>query len=106
MFVVLLEYTAPVSEIDAQLVDHYEWITRHYDAGDFIAAGHRQPRNGAVIISRAMPRGKLDAILATDPFALHKLVRHDVIEFQALRTIPELAAYADQLTNVTEGARR
>ncbi|GAA4841354.1 YciI family protein [Saccharopolyspora rosea] len=100
MFVVLLEYTAPESDIDGRLVDHYEWITRHYDAGDFIAAGHRHPRNGAVIIARAMSRGRLDAILATDPFLLHKLARYDVIEFQARRTIPELAKYADPLTPV------
>ncbi|GAA4612782.1 YciI family protein [Saccharopolyspora hordei] len=97
MFVVLLHYTAPESDIDAYLVDHYEWVSRHYDAGDFIAAGHRHPRSGAVIIARAMARGRLDAILATDPFALHKLVRYEVIEFHALRTVPELAKYADPL---------
>ncbi|TDC95932.1 hypothetical protein E1161_03970 [Saccharopolyspora aridisoli] len=102
MFVVLLQYTAPEPDIDAQLVDHYEWVTQHYDAGDFIAAGHRHPRNGAVIIARAMSRGRLEAILATDPFALHKLVRYEIVEFQALRTIPELAAYADPLTTVAQ----
>lgn len=102
MYVVLVEYTAPASEIDSYLVDHYEWISRHYDAGDFVAAGHRQPRTGGVIIARGMPRGKLDAILATDPFVLHKLARCDVIEFQALRTIPELARYADHLSHVNE----
>ncbi|MER7010990.1 YciI family protein [Saccharopolyspora sp. NPDC000359] len=100
MFVVLIQYTAPESEIDAYLVDHYEWVTQHYEAGDFIAAGHRHPRTGAVLIARAMSRGRLDAILATDPFALRKLVRYEVIEFQALRTIPELAKYADPLTPV------
>lgn len=98
MFVVLLHYTAPESEIDMRLVDHYEWISRHYDAGDFIAAGQQHPREGAVIIARAMPRLRLDAILATDPFVLHRLARYEVIEFRALRTIPELAKYADPLT--------
>ena len=53
-----------------------------------------------MIIARAMSRGRLDAILATDPFLLHKLARYDVIEFQARRTIPELAKYADPLTPV------
>ena len=98
MYVVLLEYTAPEPKIDAALVDHAEWIAEHYDNGDFIAAGNRRPRTGGVIIARAMPRGRLEAILATDPFALRKLCRHEVIEFQALRTIPELAKYADHLS--------
>ncbi|QUH00259.1 hypothetical protein HUO13_05030 [Saccharopolyspora erythraea] len=102
MYVVLLNYTAPQADIDAWLVDHYEWVTQHYDAGDFIATGHRRPMAGAVIIARAMPRGRLEAILATDPFALHKLTRHEVIEFQALRTVPELARYADPLAPAGE----
>lgn len=98
MFVVLLNYTGPDTEIDARLVDHYEWVSRHYDAGDFIATGHRQPRTGGVIIARAMSRDRLEAILATDPFEWHKLARHEVIEFEALRTVPELAKYADRLS--------
>jgi uncharacterized protein YciI len=98
MYVVLLHYKAPETDIDVALPDHSEWITNHYDAGDFIAAGRRASHGGSVIIARAMPRGKLDAILATDPFALRKLVRHEVIEFQALCTIPELARYADHLS--------
>jgi hypothetical protein len=38
-----------------------------------------------------MPRGKLDALLATDPFAIRKLAKYQVVEFQATRTAPELA---------------
>jgi uncharacterized protein YciI len=98
MYVVLLEHKAPRADIDAELPDHSEWIAQHYDAGDFIAAGRRDAQNGDVIIARAMSRGRLEAILATDPFALRKLVKHEVIEFRALRTIPELAKYADHLT--------
>lgn len=98
MFVVLTHYKASESDLDAAWVDHYEWITRHYDAGDFIAAGHQRPRAGGVIIARAMSRGRLEAILATDPFELRKLARHEVIEFEALRTVPELAKYADHLS--------
>lgn len=97
MYVVLVQYKAPDADVDIALPDHSEWISRHYDAGDFIAAGRRASHGGGVIIARAMPRGRLDAILATDPFTLRKLVRHEVIEFRALCTIPELAKYADHL---------
>lgn len=107
MFVVLLNYTAPQSDIDGALVDHYEWVTRHYEAGDFITTGHRTPEpgkplTGGVLIARSMTRGRLEAILATDPFELRKLARHEVIEFQALRTVPEMAKYADQLVPAAE----
>lgn len=99
---VLVHYTAAESELDGAWVDHYDWVTQHYDAGDFVATGHQQPRTGGVIIARAMARGRLEAILATDPFELRKLARHEVIEFEALRTVPEMAKYADQLPSKAE----
>ncbi|SDJ70030.1 Uncharacterized conserved protein YciI, contains a putative active-site phosphohistidine [Actinopolyspora mzabensis] len=98
MYVVLVHYTAPLADVDALLQDHSEWLSHHQDSGDFVASGRRHPRNGGVIIARSMSRGQLDAILATDPFVVHKVARQEVIEFQALRTIPELADYADHLT--------
>ena len=102
MYVVELNYTAPDKDIDEALPDHFDWLTEHYESGDFLVAGHRRPRTGAVIIARAMSRGRLDAILATAPFVARKLARYEVIDFQALRTVPEMAKYADTLTRVGE----
>ena len=102
MYVVLLHYTAPENQVDEALPEHSEWVSRHYDAGDFIVAGRRQDHDGAVIIARAMSRGKLDAILATDPFATRNLVRHEVFEFAARRAIPELVQYTDPVSSPAE----
>lgn len=90
MYVVLSTYTAPIEEIDLVLPDHAEWLTRHYEAGEFLMSGRREPRVGGVIIARPMLRGKLDAILATDPFSYRHLVHYEVIEFSATRTAREL----------------
>lgn len=102
MYVVLLHYTAPLADVDALLGDHSEWISQHYESGDFIAAGRRHPRIGEVIIACAMSRGRLDAILATDPFSVDRVAKSEVIDFQALKTIPELAKYADHLASTGE----
>ena len=91
MYVVLLEYTAPLGEVDYALPDHVEWLEKQYAAGHFLASGRQVPRVGGVIIARPMARGKLDALLATDPFAIGKLAKYQVVEFQATRTAPELA---------------
>lgn len=91
MYVVLLEYTAPLDEVDYALPDHVEWLEKQYEAGYFLASGRQVPRVGGVVIARPMPRGKLDALLATDPFAIRKLAKYQVVEFQATRTSPELA---------------
>ncbi|MDV6011547.1 YciI family protein [Haloechinothrix sp. LS1_15] len=90
MYVAVSTYTAPINEIDYVLPEHIEWLERHYDSGDFLVSGRREPRVGGVIIARPMLRGKLDAILATDPFSYRHLARYDVYEFAATRTAPEL----------------
>lgn len=90
MFIVLSSYTAPIEEIDLVLPDHAEWLTRHYDTGEFLFSGRRKPRVGDVIIARPMVRGKLDAILSTDPLAYREMVHYEVIEFSATRTAPGL----------------
>ncbi|WP_033293796.1 YciI family protein [Amycolatopsis jejuensis] len=90
MFVVVLTYTAPLDEIDRALPDHGEWLARQYEDGHFLASGGRNPRVGGVIITRPMDRGRLDAILATDPFAVQGLATYEVIRFSPTRTAPEL----------------
>lgn len=90
MFVVLLTYTAPIEEVDLALPDHVEWLDRQYERGLFLASGARKPRVGGVIITRPMSQGKLDAILASDPFAVRHLAKYEVIEFSPTKTAPEL----------------
>src|ERR1041384_568824 len=90
MFIVLLEYTAPLEQIDYALPDHRAWVEQQYERGLFLASGRKVPRTGGVIITRPMPRGKLEALLATDPWAAQKLVKYEICEFEATRTAPEL----------------
>jgi uncharacterized protein YciI len=97
MFIVRLAYKAPTEEIDYLLPDHIEWLTKHYDAGYFLCSGRQPAQAGRVIITRPMPLAKLEAVLATDPLAVARMVRHEVIEFQATRTAPELARVNEAL---------
>ena len=95
MYVVLLTYTAPLEEVDQVLSEHGTWLQRRFDAGDFAVAGPRNPRTGGVIITRQLERAELDALLATDPFAVHQVATYEVIEFAATRIAPELARFAE-----------
>ncbi|MEU0885947.1 YciI family protein [Lentzea sp. NPDC005914] len=90
MFIVLLKYSAPLEQIDYALPDHREWVEKQYERGLFLASGRQVPRVGGVIITRPMPRGKLEALLATDPWCEQKLVKYEICEFEATRTAPEL----------------
>ena len=97
MFIVRLAYKAPTEEIDYLLPDHIAWLTKHYDAGYFLCSGRQTAQDGRVIITRPMPLAKLEALLATDPLAVARMIRHEVIEFQATRTAPELARVNEAL---------
>ena len=48
------------------------------------------PRDGGIILAVRIERDRLDAILATDPFAVQKLARYEVTEFKTTRLAPGL----------------
>ena len=52
MFIAILTYKKPLSEVDRFLQAHREYLAKHYAAGDFIASGPQTPRVGGVIMIR------------------------------------------------------
>lgn len=68
MFIAILTYKKPLSEVDRFLTAHREYLAKHYAAGDFIASGPQSPRVGGVIMMKAESREAVNAIIAEDPF--------------------------------------
>lgn len=83
MFVIELEYTAPLSEIDAHMAEHVAWLKRHYAAGQFIVSGRKIPRDGGIIIAVGDSRQQIETLIQGDPFHRHGLARFRIIEFRA-----------------------
>ena len=50
MFIAILTYKKPLSEVDRFLQAHREYLAEHYAVGDFIASGPQTPRVGGVIM--------------------------------------------------------
>ncbi|GGK24590.1 hypothetical protein GCM10010124_16390 [Pilimelia terevasa] len=90
MFVVTLEYRVPLPEVDALLPAHREWLDRLLADGHLVACGPRVPRTGGVIVARAASRGQLNALLATDPLHQARAAAYTVVEFTAVRGLPDL----------------
>ncbi|QBR02665.1 YciI family protein [Paraburkholderia pallida] len=90
MYIVSLTYTASLERIDDALPAHRDWLDAQFAAGNFVAAGPKVPRDGGVILASNMERARLDALLATDPFAEQDLVVYAVTEFKATRLAPGL----------------
>lgn len=96
MYLVILTYKKPLSEVDRFLAAHREYLARHYAAGDFIASGPQTPRVGGVIMMKATDRAAIDAIIAQDPFNINGIADYQVVEFtptmfneEYIRKLPE-----------------
>ena len=87
MFVVIVTYLRPLSEVDAAVPDHRAFLARHYAAGTFLLSGPQVPRTGGVILARNVSRDELTALLAEDPFSQRGLAEYRIVEFA-----PNLAA--------------
>lgn len=81
MFIAILTYKKPLSEVDRHLAAHREYLAMHYAAGDFIASGPQTPRIGGVIMMRADNREAVDAIIAEDPFNINAVADYQIVEF-------------------------
>lgn len=84
MFLIVLDYVAGLSDVDAALGAHNAWLDEQYKAGLFLASGRREPRVGGVILAHG-DRTQIEAAVANDPFGVRGLAKHTVIEFHPSR---------------------
>ncbi|SFW68880.1 YciI family protein [Amycolatopsis australiensis] len=99
MYLALLTYTAPETEVDYALPDHFEWLRKQFTKGIFLLSGKGSGSADQVILTRSVLRGKLDAVLASDPLVVQRLARYEVIEFTATRTATELLAINEAIAS-------
>jgi uncharacterized protein YciI len=99
MYIALLTYTAPETEIGYALPDRSNWLRTQFARGIFLVSGKGNGPAGQVILTRPVQRGKLDAVLASDPLVIRRLARYDVIEFTATRTARELLAINEAIAS-------
>lgn len=81
MFIAILTYKKPLSEVDKYLQAHRDYLAEHYTAGDFIASGPQNPRIGGVIMIKATDREAVNAIISQDPFNINGIADYQIVEF-------------------------
>ena len=89
MFIAILTYKKPLSEVDRFLAAHRKYLANHYADGDFIASGPQNPRVGGVIMMKAESREAVDAIIAEDPFHINGIADYQIVEFTPTMFITE-----------------
>ena len=91
MFIVSLTYTRPFPEVEPHLPAHMAYVEKHFASGNFLASGKKVPRTGGIILSGVPTRKALEAILAEDPFVIHRVAEFELTEFTPTTTCPELS---------------
>ena len=92
MFILTLNYIAPLEEVDRHVPAHMDWIKAGYASGAFLASGRKVPRTGGVILARGN-RAEIEALVATDPFTVAGVTTYDITEV----TVSFTAAGLEQL---------
>jgi len=83
MFVIELNYTATLADIDASMAAHVDFLKKYYAAGNFVVSGRKIPRDGGIIIAVARNRQQIEAIAREDPFYVRGLADFRIIQFRA-----------------------
>jgi uncharacterized protein YciI len=91
MFLVLISYLVPESQVARLRAEHYEFLDRYFASGVFLFGGQRVPLTGGFILARPPSREALDSILAEDPYLPAGLAQHEVIELRPMRAQPALS---------------
>lgn len=92
MFIIELNYTADLSEIDAHMPAHVAFLKKYYTAGNFMVSGRKIPRDGGIILAVGKSREQIEKIIAEDPFHEHGLAEFRIVEFRASQRAPSLDA--------------
>jgi uncharacterized protein YciI len=96
MFVLSLNYVAPLSEVDRFRDEHMAWVGRQYAAGYFVASGPKVPRTGGLILARGGSAEEIAALVASDPFTREGVAEYEVTEFVAMTVADDLAALRER----------
>lgn len=88
LFIIDLNYQAPLEELDEAMKAHVKFLDEHYQAGDFITSGRKVPRTGGIIIARAESKEEVEQWMQADPFYKKNLSDFTVTEFMASQGQP------------------
>ena len=81
LFVVLVNYTKPLTAVDAVRPAHIAHLEHYAREGVVQAWGRRDPPTGGVFVALAPDRASLEAIIARDPYVQAGVASLEIVEF-------------------------
>jgi uncharacterized protein YciI len=93
MFVVDLNYIAPLEKIDAIMGDHMKFLRKYYKLNAFVVSGRKVPRTGGIILVVGKSKEEVEKIVKEDPFVVKKLAEYTITEFNTSQVHPGLKEF-------------
>ena len=81
MYIVNLNYTKEVSEVEKHLEEHIKFLEKYYEMGKFICSGRKNPRTGGVILLNAESLSEVEKIILENPFNINEIAEYEITEF-------------------------
>jgi uncharacterized protein YciI len=98
MFIVELNYTADLADIDRHMAAHVKFLRKYYASGNFVVSGRKIPRDGGIIVAVARSRDEIAAIMKEDPFCARGLAEIRIIEFRASQRADDIQRRIDEVS--------
>jgi len=77
MFIISLNYTKELSEVDQHIEAHVAYLKQYYENGTFVISGKKEPRTGGVILANCKSR---------------EFFQHDIAEYHIIEFVPTVTA--------------
>lgn len=82
MFIIDLNYKAPMDIIDKYLEEHNRYLDENYAQLKFISSGRKVLESGGIILANFENRAELMNIIKDDPFYKNNLADYKITEFE------------------------
>ncbi|MDO5571940.1 MAG: YciI family protein [Bacteroidales bacterium] len=93
MFIFILTFLKPISEVEKYSDAHFEYLDKYYKAGNFLVSGKQNPWIGGAIICFAKDRAEAEKIASNDPFLINDIVKYDITELEATKWAPSFEKF-------------
>ncbi|HFK5574356.1 YciI family protein [Elizabethkingia anophelis] len=81
MFIISLNYIKAISEIEAHIDAHNDFLNKYYADRKFLMSGRKNPRTGGIIIAQNATIEEIKEIIKEDPFHQYEVAEYEITEF-------------------------
>jgi len=96
MFIISLDYIAPLEQMDKHFPEHKEFLDSNYKRNIFLVSGRKVPRTGGIIVALGESKEEIQKIIQNDPYHKLELAKYTITEFVGSNFHPDLARLLNQ----------